>query len=210
MIGLLMHSVLRAFTHSVVWASVLSSAFVALVVTLVVEYFAKPGLEARKDRILETSRERRNAIKKVKRASYLAANLLTSHTSESPDSAEDNTEWTSMLNDRAYEMAVEMDELAESAFELINVPRRVESEWVEATGIMSGFAMLFQINNNLSDDHWEKLRIARARMHFFAELLRTSRWRRSQRYALMIMIKSSNETRASAHTSSEEDNSLSD
>jgi hypothetical protein len=43
--------------HSILWASILASAGVALVTTLLVEYLAKPGLEARKDRIIENRRE---------------------------------------------------------------------------------------------------------------------------------------------------------
>jgi hypothetical protein len=61
--------------HSVLWASILASAGVALIVTLVVEYFAKPGLEARKDRILEDRREKRAAIKGIKHASILAMKM---------------------------------------------------------------------------------------------------------------------------------------
>lgn len=37
----------------------LISALTAVVITMIVEYFAKPGLEARKDRILDTHRARR-------------------------------------------------------------------------------------------------------------------------------------------------------
>jgi hypothetical protein len=46
-------------------ASILASAGVALVTTLLVEYLAKPSLEVRKDRILETNRDKRKAIKGI-------------------------------------------------------------------------------------------------------------------------------------------------
>ena len=51
--------------HSVLWASILASAGVALVTTLLVEYLAKPWLEARKDRIVEKNRDQRKGIKDV-------------------------------------------------------------------------------------------------------------------------------------------------
>jgi hypothetical protein len=41
------------------WTPILSSAVTAVFVTLLVEYLAKPRLEARKDRILEGMRARR-------------------------------------------------------------------------------------------------------------------------------------------------------
>jgi hypothetical protein len=44
------------------WNTVVTSAVTALVVTLVIEYFAKPGLEARKERILGLLRSRRELL----------------------------------------------------------------------------------------------------------------------------------------------------
>lgn len=55
----------RGLMHSILWASILASAGVAVVTTLAIEYLAKPGLEARKDRILEKRREQRAAINEM-------------------------------------------------------------------------------------------------------------------------------------------------
>lgn len=62
--------------HSTLWASIFASAVVAVVTTLLVEYLAKPGLEARKERILESKRERRTALKNIDRATYLAGRII--------------------------------------------------------------------------------------------------------------------------------------
>lgn len=63
--------------HSVLWVSILASAGVAVVTTLLVEYLAKPGLEARKDRILEKRREQRVAIKGIHEALFMVEILLS-------------------------------------------------------------------------------------------------------------------------------------
>src|SRR5437016_5681134 len=46
--------------HSILWASLLASAGVALVTTLLIEYLAKPGLEARR-RAYDTGGQNRPA-----------------------------------------------------------------------------------------------------------------------------------------------------
>ena len=51
--------------HLVLWASLLASAGVAAVTTLLVEYLAKPWLEARKDRILDKGRQQRTALNDI-------------------------------------------------------------------------------------------------------------------------------------------------
>jgi hypothetical protein len=63
--------------HSILLASILASAGVALVTTLLVEYLAKPWLEARKERILDKSRQRRAALTNFLRTINLANRLLT-------------------------------------------------------------------------------------------------------------------------------------
>ena len=61
--------------HPVLWVSIFASAGVALVTTLAVEYFAKPGLEARKERILDADREERQAFKDLTRCIVLLFRL---------------------------------------------------------------------------------------------------------------------------------------
>ena len=62
--------------HSVLWASILASTRVAAVTTLLVECLAKPWLEARKERILQSDRQRRAALNGFKRAAFLAGTLV--------------------------------------------------------------------------------------------------------------------------------------
>jgi hypothetical protein len=61
---------------SINWDTVQTAAATAVFVTLIVEYFAKPRLEARKERHLETLRTRRTFITGVAELA-MAANLLT-------------------------------------------------------------------------------------------------------------------------------------
>jgi hypothetical protein len=61
------------------WDAVLSAVFTALLVTLVIEYFAKPRLEARKERILQLVRTRHalgDAILQIGLASRVLVNEL--------------------------------------------------------------------------------------------------------------------------------------
>jgi hypothetical protein len=57
-------------------STVLTSALVAAVVTLSIEYFAKPGLEARKDRIVERQKRRRAVLEHVRGLGYQLGGLL--------------------------------------------------------------------------------------------------------------------------------------
>lgn len=101
--------------HSVLWASIFASAGVALVTTLLVEYFAKPGLEARKDRILESSRERRTAIKQIRQVYFLVADIYA-HRPENE-----------VLRQRAHKIALDIERLMDGVFQVINVPQPVET-----------------------------------------------------------------------------------
>jgi hypothetical protein len=107
--------------HSILWASILASAGVAVVTTLLVEYLAKPGLEARKDRILEDRRQKRSALKDIKRCSSLARQLYVWGRAR----AEGADEITVALKEQAQKMAEEIDELAKRAYGPIKVPASV-------------------------------------------------------------------------------------
>lgn len=70
--------------------NLLTSAFVAAVVTLLVEYFAKPGLEARKEEILDGQRLARGLAAKLQLAEHLFAKLFASLDQDSPMQAFEN------------------------------------------------------------------------------------------------------------------------
>lgn len=184
-----MHSILHAFTHSVVWASVVASVFFAAVVTLLIEYLAKPGLEVRKDRILEYNREQRIAIKKVKHASYLAKNLYAAHlTGRLKDTG--NSEWTKKTHEDANKWAEEIGELIESASEDTGEPIVLYDDWSKAKVTLRVLSWTFSIKKNLLDTEWDEFVIAAIVLEAFSELATTSYLRLWRIYKLSRKIKS--------------------
>jgi hypothetical protein len=170
MIGLLMHSVLHAFTHSVVWASVITSTFVALITTLLVEYFAKPRLEARKERILDKSRQRRNAINNFRRAINLANKLLALKGQPS--------EMVSLMDDHIKRSATDLQEYMFTAFEFIEAPQPLGREWEYTVSSMHAYcAVPSAMWPSVPDDFWEKFEATFNQMRDFCKLFRLSRWR---------------------------------
>ena len=66
------HSGARQLSQAhVIWLTAFVSALTAGIVTLAIEYAAKPWLDARKHRILELSKLRRDAVRDLRRANYL-------------------------------------------------------------------------------------------------------------------------------------------
>ena len=65
-------------------SSVLISASVAILTTLLVEYFAKPRLDARKERILDEARGRRRLIARLRLTAFLFRKLHQSMHQDSP------------------------------------------------------------------------------------------------------------------------------
>jgi hypothetical protein len=65
-------------------SNLLTSAFVAAVVTLLIEYIAKPGLEARKEEILDGQRLARGVAAKLQLAKHLFTKLFASLDQDSP------------------------------------------------------------------------------------------------------------------------------
>lgn len=74
--------------------SILISASVAAVVTLLVEYLAKPSLEARKDSIIEAQRLTRSVAAKLALADHLFTKLSAVWNQDSPMQSFENPETT--------------------------------------------------------------------------------------------------------------------
>ena len=120
--------------HSVLWASIFASGGVALLTTLLVEYFAKPSLEARKERILEKKREHRAALRELGRAIYLAHNILA---------VRDDQE-EPVLRKRRIQYAADAERLVLDAYEKLRIPREVYSDWTDATSEFMSLAVIIQ------------------------------------------------------------------
>src|ERR1035438_6660739 len=68
--------VAKVSASHVLWASILAAAAVSVVTTLLVEYLAKPWLELRKDRILEADQRRREVLRGLRQANFLAFRIF--------------------------------------------------------------------------------------------------------------------------------------
>lgn len=167
--------------HSISWLTLLASAGVALVVTLLVEYLAKPWLEARKDRILDNNRGKRKAIKGVARSAYLAGRLV-------PYKNDPNV--ASKLADDMDAITKDLRECVILAYEVIDVPESVEQQWIEAVTAINIFALASHTGQP-TERVWERFFAAAQRLEDLGALLRTSKWHYRRRRRLVLKIKSS-------------------
>jgi hypothetical protein len=177
--------ILHAFTHSVVWASVIASACVAVITTLLVEYLAKPGLEVRKDRILEKHRNNRSALDDLSRIIFLAEGMVN---------------FQRMSEDRPwYERMIKFaEEIEPLAFELsktrvlenLRVPETIRKDWVGAMSsiIITSIGMR---DKELSGHLWGRFNIAHDKLERYYILLTTARWKYRKRHKFIHEIESS-------------------
>ncbi len=155
--------------HSILWASILASAGVALFTTLLVEYLAKPWLEVRKDRILEHDRQRRAAIKTIKQSTLLVATAR-----RLDENNERNDGFLELLRRNTTELYNTMVDL----YQTIDVPQSVRGQWARATATIAGLALAIQdpAAKTVSKESRDDFKTASRCMRGFAELLTTSKW----------------------------------
>jgi hypothetical protein len=135
--------------HSVLWASILASAGVAVVTTLLIEYLAKPWLEARKERILDKGRQRRSAFNNFRRAVNLANRLRVYKGRPS--------QFVSLMDEQIKRSATGLQEYTLSAFEFVDVPKSVSREWEYTLSSMNAYGTVFSAGSQyLTDDIWEQ------------------------------------------------------
>jgi hypothetical protein len=178
--------------HYILWASILASAGVALATTLLVEYLAKPGLEARKDRILEDRREQRTAVKDIKRAARLG-DLLYVYCSEGKPQGTGNRKkkLAGMLRAEVNKIAAEIADLVRSVHEVIEVPEWMGDEWTDATSHTMGYSIRISAGDNLSDDELADFEDAVRSLWLFAGWFQLSKWyRRWGKHKLMEVMRS--------------------
>jgi hypothetical protein len=175
--------------HSISWPTLLASALVAILTTLAVEYFAKPGLEARKDRIVEKGQEKRNAIKQIIRLYHLLTDLRISYGKS--EVFRGRPEWDDVMRERVRKMSIEIGELEGSLFQTIRMPSQVHDEWIHTTAIIYGFSRLFLVIQDLPENRWQEIEAATESLANYGDLLTTSKWDVWRRRKLIEQIKSS-------------------
>src|SRR6266516_711308 len=119
----LMHSV----SH-VLWASIVASTAVAAFTTLLIEYAAKPRLEARKERILDNDRQQRTAIRSLQRVVGLMGEIVGLQ-----------GQHDKIFSDRIIQCATEAGRLVDIAWEEIGVPRPLKDDWTDCTAGVAVF-----------------------------------------------------------------------
>lgn len=167
--------------HSILWASILASALVAVVTTLLVEYLAKPWLEVRKDRILESDRQRRAAIKAIKASSILRFNLRE---------ASQRKERNDYIYDWSKQKTAELEKVLMNLYQTADIPLSVRGHWMRALGKVTGVAIGFQdpVQRPTPKEMWDKFDSASNCLDTFAVLLATSRWHPWRRRKLIRKI----------------------
>jgi hypothetical protein len=168
--------------HSILWASILASAGVALVTTLLVEYLAKPWLEARKERILDKGRQHRIALSGVRRSTLLAYRL---------EGYRGRPEIIRMLGEPINRVTAELEEHMVTAFGFMDVPESVSRQWEDTTSAINAYATVFPtILQNPSDDYWDDFFAALRQLRNFEIFFMTSKWHLWRRRRLIRQIRS--------------------
>jgi hypothetical protein len=132
-----------AATSGVFWASILASATVALVTTLLIEYLAKPWLEVRKDRILARSQQRRTVLRGLERACFIAGRLTAFRDQQSIE----------LFRDRAIRFAVEAEPLVMAAHDELEAPSKLAGDWMDTAAAVEGF-MVWLRTETPPDEVW--------------------------------------------------------
>jgi hypothetical protein len=166
--------------HSVLWASIFASAGVALVTTLLVEYFAKPTLEARKERILEKKRGHRTALRDLARAMYLADNILHARANQKEP----------LVRKKTVEFAEDIERLVFDSYERLRVPRYLFKDWTDVSRDIIGIAMLIR-ERPLSDEQWEEFSSAYDMLEQYYFLAEVPAWNQRKRFKMIHEIESS-------------------
>jgi hypothetical protein len=159
------------------WASIGAAILTAGVTTLLVEYLAKPGLEVRKDRIVEaarTQRARLDALHHCMGVAYEIVTDLCDHQQPSED------------REQAIELAGDIATGLRDVWEL-DVPADLRDAWLRATAEMSAIARKIQ-RQGPNAERCEQLEAYADLAYAFEVLLRSGRihWirRRSVRRAI--------------------------
>jgi hypothetical protein len=192
-------------TSHVLWASIAASAAVAAFVTLLIEYLAKPWLEVRKDRILETTRRRRAALHGLRRAAALEGRirgLQQAQANQMLDRHEPNeirhAQAYALIRDRIVRLAVEAGPLVAAAGEEMDAPAALNEDWHRSVGTVLGVTATLERDAWPDEQAWNLFGVAFHRLGGYAVLFATSRWRWWRRYKLIREIASLPTTGASA------------
>lgn len=168
-------------TSQVLWASILASAAVAVVTTLVIEYLAKPWLEVRKDRILERSQQRRKALRDFRRVTLIVLQLVELHGHST----------SQILLDRGVKYAAEAEELLMDVEEP-DIPSQLQTDWDNA--ITAALTFLYWMQKELPPERrWDDFTQIVYKLIAYNQLFKAPRWRWLKKRKLIRQIQFLNE-----------------
>src|SRR6266566_1110490 len=162
----------------VLWASIVASTAVAAFTTLLIEYIAKPRLEARKERILDDYRQHRTAVQGLQRLVGLMGQII---------GLRDQHEYK-ILRDRSIQYATEVERLVDFSWAELGVPYSLKEDWTNCTTGVAVFAALLQDGQVPAEEAWTEVEILARRLEQYARLFTISRWRLRQRTHLVYEL----------------------
>jgi len=169
----------RRLMHSILWLSVGVSAGVAIITTVLIDFLFKPGLEARKERILEKKRDKRKAIKGFSQLHSLSEQLLL-HKQQVPDK---------IPEEYLRKVTEQFDEKLDAVNDVLKIPDSVGRQWDKASGTITTFALVARIGET-TEEAWEQFEYASDVMHSLYRYFKTPRWRLLRRRMIIKDIKS--------------------
>jgi hypothetical protein len=167
-----MHSTSQS---QVVWASIVASAIVAGLVTVLIEYLAKPRLEARKERILDADRRKREALYGLRRAVDLTHRLHGFSQSKYRDEP--------ATRERIKRWAGEVEQLVDTAYVTISAPDSLSTNWRYLAGYVAGFLASVQTEDDKSA--WKGVSSVFDDLDWYLALFTTPRWRWRRRRTIV-------------------------
>jgi hypothetical protein len=177
--------------HSqILWASIVASAAVAALVTLLVEYLAKPQLEARKERILEKNQQRRTALLGLRRIANLPQRIAFYKVAEALGefaSSEDDAPPAADGRERMHIAIMEAQDLLVTAFELLAPSSSYLKLWQGEVGAVMAYLSFIVVDPNQKAPKFATLIVEG--LTYYADLFTLSWWRWRRRYSLLKKIK---------------------
>lgn len=166
---------------SILWASILASAAVAAFTTLIIEYLAKPWLEARKERILEHSRRHRTALHDLASVLFSAGRIVGLRDEQSVIG----------LRERTIQIARDTEKLIEAIYEEVDIPASLDDDWSNTTAAVLSFLIGIQVVEHTHPDAWNRFDSAGNHLGLYYDLLSAPRWHWWRRRRFVREIKSS-------------------
>lgn len=163
----------------ILWASIIASAAVAALVTLLMEYLAKPQLEARKERILERHQQRRAAVLGLRQVAHLPQRIEFYKTAEIMSELP--------ARERIQAAIMEAENLILTAFEILVPSSSYLPLWQGEVGAVTAY-LSFTASDPFKDKPKGVTELIGA-LNYYADLFSLPLWRWKRRHILLRKIK---------------------